>query len=183
MFLSFVLKLEDCRPCQAKALTSQHTQFSDAHRLPYPRDTTTWEEVAICFSVHWYKSDRSCLLGLEGLEGVNLNVLDKGVELLLGLFVLVTLACDSDANSTGDVSDASGPDLSVEKGINVHSLYSVIQTPDKTSAPSILKNSTALATPEGAFSGAVREEPNPLIIRVKVAFETGDGACGSMCDL
>ena len=67
--------------------------------------------------------DRSCLLGLEGLERVNLDELDKGVELLLGLLVLVSLSRDSDAHFAGDVPDASGPDLSVEQWVNAHFLH------------------------------------------------------------
>lgn len=72
--------------------------------------------------------DRSCLLGLESLERVDLDILDKGVELLLGLFILVSLSRDSDTHFTGDVSDAGGPDLSVEEWVNVHFLYSVTST-------------------------------------------------------
>ena len=123
--------------------------------------------------------ERSCLLGLKSLERVDFDVLDKGVELLLGLLVLVSLSGNSDADSTGDVPDASGPDLSVKKGVNAHFLYSVTNTKYKVLLHPF-KNSTALATPEGAVIGAVREEPNPLSMCVKSAFGTGDGACGSI---
>ena len=70
------------------------------------------------------RSLRSCLLGLESLEAVDLDILDKGVELLLGLLILVSLSRDSDTDFAGDVSDASGPDLSVEQWVNAHLLHS-----------------------------------------------------------
>ena len=57
--------------------------------------------------------------------------MDQGVELLLGLLVLVSLSCDSDAHFTGDVPDASGPDLSVEQWVNAHLLHTAKSTFDK----------------------------------------------------
>ena len=70
------------------------------------------------------RSSRSCLRGLESLEAVDLDILDKGVELLLGLLILVSLSRDSDTEFAGDVSDAGGPDLSVEQWVNAHLLHS-----------------------------------------------------------
>ena len=56
----------------------------------------------------------SRLLGLQLLERVNLDVLDKGEEFLARLLVLVALPRDSDTHLLGDVPDASGPDHAVE---------------------------------------------------------------------
>jgi hypothetical protein len=61
---------------------------------------------------------RSCLLGLEALEGVNLEVLDEGVELLLGILILVLLSADSHADLAGHVTDALAPEESVQAGVN-----------------------------------------------------------------
>ena len=69
------------------------------------------------------KSKHSCLLRLQLLERVNLDELHERVELRLGILVLVSLARDSDADSARDVSDASGPDLTVQHWVNAHFLY------------------------------------------------------------
>ena len=54
--------------------------------------------------------------GLETLEGVNLDVLDVGVELLLSVLVVVALAGDLQAHAVGDRLDTTGPDGAVELG-------------------------------------------------------------------
>ena len=64
------------------------------------------------------KQSSSSVLGLETLEGVNLEVLDEAVELLLGLLIFVLLSADSDSDLSGDVSDASAPHKSVQARIN-----------------------------------------------------------------
>jgi len=64
----------------------------------------------------------SCLLGLEAFEGRNLDVLDKRVELLLGILILVLLSADSDTDLSGNVSDTSAPHKSVEAGVNTNIL-------------------------------------------------------------
>jgi hypothetical protein len=45
-------------------------------------------------------------------------VLDKRVELLLGILILVLLSADSDTDLSGNVSDTSAPDKSVEARVN-----------------------------------------------------------------
>ena len=60
----------------------------------------------------------SSVLGLETIEGRYLDVLDKRVELLLGILILVLLSADSDTDLSGNVSDTSAPDKSVEAGVN-----------------------------------------------------------------
>ena len=60
----------------------------------------------------------SCVLGLETLEGVDLEVLDEGVELLLGVLVFVLLSADSHADLAGHVADALAPDEPVKAGVN-----------------------------------------------------------------
>ncbi len=64
------------------------------------------------------KSLGACFLGLKADEGVDLDVLDEGVELVLGVLVFVSLAGDSYADLAGNVSDAVDPDESVETGVN-----------------------------------------------------------------
>jgi len=65
----------------------------------------------------------SCLLGLEAFEGRNLDVLDKRVELLLGILILVLLSADSDTDLSGNISDTSAPNPSVEAGVNADLLH------------------------------------------------------------
>ena len=45
-------------------------------------------------------------------------MLDKRVELLLGILVLVLLSADSHSDLSGNVSDTSAPHKSVEAGVN-----------------------------------------------------------------
>ena len=52
---------------------------------------------------------RSSVLGLKALEGRNLDVLDKRVELLLGILILVLLSADSHTDLSGHVSNARAP--------------------------------------------------------------------------
>ena len=68
------------------------------------------------------ESPWSSLLGLEAVEGVDLDVLDKAVELLLGVLILVLLSADSYSDLSGDVSDTSAPHKSVEAGVNAYVL-------------------------------------------------------------
>ena len=60
----------------------------------------------------------SSFLGLEAGEGVDLDVLDEAVELVLGVLIFVLLSADSHTDSSGNVSDASAPHKSVQAGIN-----------------------------------------------------------------
>ena len=57
-------------------------------------------------------------LGLKAVEGVDLDVLDEGVELALGVLVFVSLAGDSYADLAGNVPDTVNPDESVETGVD-----------------------------------------------------------------
>ena len=50
------------------------------------------------------------------------NVSHNAVELLLGVLILVSLSCDSDADLAWNVSDSLGPDVSVEVSLNTHIL-------------------------------------------------------------
>ena len=61
-------------------------------------------------------------LGLELGKGVDGNVLHEGVELLLGILVLVSLSGNSDTNLSGHVADTVHPDESVQSGVNTHVL-------------------------------------------------------------
>ena len=45
-------------------------------------------------------------------------MLNKRVELLLGILVLVLLSADSHSDLSGNVSDTSAPHKSVEAGVN-----------------------------------------------------------------
>ena len=45
-------------------------------------------------------------------------MLNKAVELILGVFVLILLSADSDSDLSGDVSDSSAPHEPVQAGIN-----------------------------------------------------------------
>ena len=45
-------------------------------------------------------------------------MLDERVELLLGILILVLLSADSNADLSGNVSDAGAPDKSVQAGVN-----------------------------------------------------------------
>lgn len=65
---------------------------------------------------------RSCLLGLEALEAVDLEVLDEGVELVLGVLIFVLLSADSHTDLVGNVSDAIAPEESVQARVNAHIL-------------------------------------------------------------
>jgi hypothetical protein len=64
------------------------------------------------------RSHCSSVLGLETTEAVDLDVLDKAVELLLGVLILVLLSADSHADLSGNVSDTSAPHKSVQAGVN-----------------------------------------------------------------
>ena len=60
----------------------------------------------------------SSLLGLESGEGLDLEELDGGVELLLGLLVLVLGSGDSNSDESWDISATFGLDKSIQLGIN-----------------------------------------------------------------
>ena len=64
----------------------------------------------------------SSLLGLETSEGLDLKKLDGGVELLLGLLILVLGSADSHSDESWHVSAASGPEESVKLSVNSHIL-------------------------------------------------------------
>ena len=55
---------------------------------------------------------------VELLERVNLNVLNVRVQLLLGLLVVVALACEAHADPVRDVPDPLGPYRLVEGGVH-----------------------------------------------------------------
>ena len=65
----------------------------------------------------------SSLLGLETGERLNLKELDGGVELLLGLLILVLGSADSHSDESWHVSAASGPEESVKLSVDSHILY------------------------------------------------------------
>jgi hypothetical protein len=69
---------------------------------------------------------RSSVLGLEALEGINLEVLDEGVELVLGVLILVLLSADSHTDLAGHVSNALAPDESVQAGVNTDVLNNYV---------------------------------------------------------
>lgn len=109
--------MEDCRPWQTEA----HLSIRVVCRLLLPpREPPTWglrdsaDEKA--------DARRSSLLGLQALHVIDFHVLDKAVELILGVLVLVSLTSDSDTHSTRNVPDAHGPDLSVEERVHAHFL-------------------------------------------------------------
>ena len=64
----------------------------------------------------------SGVLSLESLEGVDLQVLDETVKLLLSIFVLVLLPADSHPNFPGNVSDSVAPEEPVQGGVHPHVL-------------------------------------------------------------
>ena len=45
-------------------------------------------------------------------------MLNKAVELILGVFVLILLSADSHTDLSGNVSNASAPHKSVQAGVN-----------------------------------------------------------------
>ena len=59
---------------------------------------------------------------METSEVVAFEVLDERVELLGGVFVLVSKSGNTDADSSWDVSDSVDPDGSVEAGVDSHFL-------------------------------------------------------------
>ena len=75
--------------------------------------------------IYIIKSNNHCssILSLKSSEGINLHVLNKAVELLLGIFVLILLSANSDTNHIWDVSNAVRPQEPVQAGVNTHILY------------------------------------------------------------
>ncbi len=67
-------------------------------------------------------SRESSVLSFESFEGIDLKVLDEAVELLLGILIFVLLSANSYSDFPGHVSDASGPNESIETGIYTHIL-------------------------------------------------------------
>lgn len=55
--------------------------------------------------------------GLETLGVGDVDGLDVGVELLLGILLVVTLTGDADTETEGDTLDAALPDLLVQLGV------------------------------------------------------------------
>ena len=55
--------------------------------------------------------------GLEALGVGDVDGLDVGVKLLLGVLLVVTLTRDADAKAEGDTLDAALPDLLVQLGV------------------------------------------------------------------
>lgn len=69
------------------------------------------------------KLGRSCgVLSLELSERIYLQMLDEGVEFLLGLFIFISLAVNSNSDLSGHVSDALTPKESVKSSIDTHVL-------------------------------------------------------------
>ena len=62
------------------------------------------------------------LLGVETMPGVDFEVLDERVELLLGILVFVASAGNADTDSPGDITDSVDPDGSVEGVVHSHIL-------------------------------------------------------------
>ena len=54
-------------------------------------------------------------------------MLDKGVELLLGILVLVSLSGDSNTDLSGDITDTVHPNESVQSGVYTHILCKIIE--------------------------------------------------------
>ena len=65
---------------------------------------------------------RSVDLGSSLVEFVALDVLYKAVELLLGVFILVSLPGHSDSDLARHVSDALEPNVSVQLGVDANVL-------------------------------------------------------------
>ncbi len=65
---------------------------------------------------------------MEAGEVIDLEVLDERVELLGGVFILVSESGNTDAELVGDVSDSVDPDGSVEAGVDSHLLERVRNT-------------------------------------------------------
>ena len=85
--------------------------------------------IAVAHSVAIFESRQlySFLVGGFGVETVEVlarNVRDNGEEFLLGILIFVTSAGNSDADSSGDVTDTVQPDGSVKGGIDSHVLTS-----------------------------------------------------------
>jgi hypothetical protein len=55
--------------------------------------------------------------GLEALGVGDVDGLDVGVKLLLGVLLIVTLTRDADTETEGDTLDAALPDLLVQLGV------------------------------------------------------------------
>ncbi len=66
---------------------------------------------------------RSGVLSLKAGEGIDLEVLNEGVELVLGVLILVLLSADSNADLSRHVSDAGAPHEPVQAGVNAHVLH------------------------------------------------------------
>ena len=60
----------------------------------------------------------SCDFGGTLIEFLHLNELDEAVEFFLGVFIFVSLPCDSDSDSARHVSDTLHPDVSVQLGVD-----------------------------------------------------------------
>ncbi len=65
----------------------------------------------------------SSILSFEVVEGSDLQVLDKAVELLLGIFILILLPANSDTHLPGHVSNAIAPQESIQTSVDAHILY------------------------------------------------------------
>lgn len=63
-------------------------------------------------------------LGLKSLEASNLNMLNNGVKLLFGLFILVTLSRETNTYALGYRADSTAPNELVKLGIDAYILGS-----------------------------------------------------------
>ena len=95
------------------------------------------------------KSDDSLLSlgGLESGEGLDLEKLNGGVELLLGILILVLGSGNSDTHKTWDVPDTARPEESVELGVHsdirsVHLLLGESLAFSDSSGGSLLEGNT-----------------------------------------
>lgn len=85
----------------------------------YKRDIKVREKNYIINS----HSSCSGILSLKAIERIDLQVLNKAVELFLGIFILILLSADSNSDLSGYVSDAINPQIPVKTGIDTHILY------------------------------------------------------------
>lgn len=65
---------------------------------------------------------------MQALGVLDVDSLDVGVEALLGVLLVVTLAGDADTETEGDTLDTGFPDLLVELGVDTDVLGTLLNT-------------------------------------------------------
>lgn len=65
---------------------------------------------------------------MQTLGVLDVDGLDVGVQTLLGVLLVVTLARDADTQAEGDTLDAGLPDLLVELGVDTNVLGALFST-------------------------------------------------------